>query len=177
MNKPCLIVIDVQEKLFPVMHGKEKLLRNLEILIKGFKLFGLPIFMTEQVPEKLGSTIESVRSLLDGVDSISKTSFSCASDPKFLSVSDSFSSNDGIVLAGIETHVCVYQTERDLIRRGHHVEVVTDAVSSRDPNNHRVALDRIRNNGGFLTTTEMLLFNIKADAKGEDFKELAKLVK
>ena len=159
------------------MHQKKSLLKNLEILIQGFKLFELPIFMTEQVPEKLGSTIYPISSLLDGVDPISKTSFSCASDPKFISVSDSLSSNDGIVLAGIETHVCVYQTERDLIRKGHHVEVVTDAVSSRDPSNHRVALDRISNNGGFLTTTEMLLFNIQADANGKDFKELAKLVK
>jgi len=177
MNNPCLVVIDVQERLFPVMHQKENLLKNLEILIKGFKLFDLPIFVTEQVPEKLGPTIDPIGSLLNGIEPISKTSFSCASDPKFMSDSNSLSNNDGIVLAGIETHVCVYQTERDLIRRGHHVEVVTDAVSSRDPNNHRVALDRIRNNGGFLTTAEMLLFNIQADASGKDFKELAKLVK
>jgi nicotinamidase-related amidase len=81
------------------------------------------------------------------------------------------------VLAGIESHVCVYQTERDLIHRGQHVEVVTDAVTSRDPNNHRIALDRIRNNGGFLTTVEMLLFSLQEKAEGETFKELIKLVK
>ena len=177
MNNLCLIVIDVQERLFPVMHQKEELLKNLEILIKGFKLFELPIFITEQVPEKLGPTIAPIVSLLDGIEPTSKTSFSCAADSKFMSASDSLNNNDGIVLAGIETHVCVYQTEKDLINRGHHVEVVTDAVSSRVPNNHRVALDRIRNNGGFLTTTEMLLFNIQADASGKDFKKLAKLVK
>ena len=96
---------------------------------------------------------------------------------EFLKRSESLSQNDGIILAGIETHICVYQTERDLIRRGHHVEVVTNAVGSRDKNNHDIALDRIRNNGGFLTTVEMLLFNLQEKAGGERFKKLTKLIK
>ena len=177
MKNPYLVVIDVQERLFPVMNEKEAFLKNLQILIKGFKLFGLPILLTEQVPDKLGPTIEPVRSILKDTEPIIKSSFSCAGDPGFLSQTDGLSTHDGIVLAGIETHVCVYQTERDLIRRGQHVEVVTNAVASRDANNHRIALDRIRNNGGFLTTAEMVLFNIQERAGGATFKELVKLVK
>ena len=177
MKNPNLVVIDVQERLFPVMNEKEAFLKNLQILIKGFKLFGLPILLTEQVPDKLGPTIEPVRSILKDTEPIIKSSFSCAGDPGFLSQTDGLSTHDGIVLAGIETHVCVYQTERDLIRRGQHVEVVTNAVASRDANNHRIALDRIRNNGGFLTTVEMVLFNIQERAGGATFKELVKLVK
>ena len=177
MKNPYLVVIDVQERLFPVMNEKEAFLKNLQILIKGFKLFGLPILLTEQVPDKLGPTIEPLRSILKDTEPIIKSSFSCAGDPGFLSQTDGLSTHDGIVLAGIETHVCVYQTERDLIRRGQHVEVVTNAVASRDANNHRIALDRIRNNGGFLTTAEMVLFNIQERAGGATFKELVKLVK
>ena len=177
MNNPYLVVIDVQERLFPVMNEKEAFLKNLQILIKGFQLFSLPILLTEQVPDKLGPTIEPVRSILKDTEPIIKSSFSCAGDPGFLSQTDGLSTHDGIVLAGIETHVCVYQTERDLIRRGQHVEVVTNAVASRDANNHRIALDRIRNNGGFLTTVEMVLFNIQERAEGATFKELVKLVK
>ena len=177
MKNPYLVVIDVQERLFPVMNEKEAFLKNLQILIKGFKLFGLPILLTEQVPDKLGPTIEPVRSILKDTEPIIKSSFSCAGDPGFLSQTDGLSTHDGIVLAGIETHVCVYQTERDLIRRGQHVEVVTNAVASRDTNNHRIALDRIRNNGGFLTTVEMVLFNIQERAGGAAFKELVKLVR
>ena len=177
MKNPYLVVIDVQERLFPVMNEKEAFLKNLQILIKGFKLFGLPILLTEQVPDKLGPTIEPLRSILKDTEPIIKSSFSCAGDPGFLSQTDGLSTHDGIVLAGIETHVCVYQTERDLIRRGQHVEVVTNAVASRDTNNHRIALDRIRNNGGFLTTAEMVLFNIQERAGGATFKELVKLVK
>ena len=177
MKNPYLVVIDVQERLFPVMHDKEAFLKNLRILIKGFKLFDLPILLTEQVPDKLGPTIEPVRSILNDTEPIIKSSFSCAGDPGFLSQTDGLNTHDGIVLAGIETHVCVYQTERDLIRRGQHVEVVTNAVASRDANNHRIALDRIRNNSGFLTTVEMVLFNIQERAGGARFKELVKLVK
>ena len=177
MKNPYLVVIDVQERLFPVMNEKEAFLKNLQILIKGFKLFGFPILLTEQVPDKLGPTIEPVRSILKDTEPIIKSSFSCAGDPGFLSQTDGLSTHDGIVLAGIETHVCVYQTERDLIRRGQHVEVVTNAVASRDANNHRIALDRIRNNGGFLTTVEMVLFNIQERAGGATFKELVQLVK
>ena len=177
MKNPYLVVIDVQERLFPVMNEKEAFLKNLQILIKGFKLFGLPILLTEQVPDKLGPTIEPLRSILKDTEPIIKSSFSCAGDPGFLSQTDGLSTHDGIVLAGIETHVCVYQPERDLLRRGQHVEVVTNAVASRDANNHRIALDRIRNNGGFLTTAEMVLFNIQERAGGTRFKELVKRVK
>ena len=177
MKNPYLVVIDVQEKLFPVMRDREELLSNLEILIQGFKLFGLPIILTEQAPDKLGPTIEPIRSLLEDVQPITKTSFSCAADPAFMACSSALGGSDGVVLAGIETHVCIYQTERDLIRRGQHVEVVTNAVASRDINNHGIALDRIRNNGGFLTTVEMLLFNIQEHAEDDTFKKLVQLVK
>ena len=84
MKTPCLVVIDVQEKLFPVIHNGKELLENLDILIKGFKLFDLPIIVTEQVPEKLGSTIEPIRSLLSDIDPISKSFFSCAKDAEFM---------------------------------------------------------------------------------------------
>ena len=177
MKNPFLVVIDVQEKLFPIMHEKEAFLKNLQILIKGFQLFKLPILLTEQVPEKLGPTIGPIKSLLKDIDPIIKTNFSCAGDPGFTSHSSRLSSCDGIVLAGIESHICVYQTERDLIRRGEHVEVVTNAVTSRKLNNHQIALDRIRNNGGFLTTVEMVLFNLQEKAEGDTFRKLIKLVK
>tara|TARA_B100000214_G_scaffold373740_1_gene354735 strand:- start:1138 stop:1671 length:534 start_codon:yes stop_codon:yes gene_type:complete len=177
MRNPYLVIIDVQEKLFPAMHGKDDFLKNISLLIKGFKLFNLPIILTEQVPEKLGSTINPVLELLGDVEPIKKSSFSCASDTGFMIRTNSLTSNDGVVLAGIETHVCVYQTERDLIHRGQHVEVVTDAVTSRNKNNHSIALDRIRNNGGFLTTAEMLLFSLQQSAGDDRFKELARIIK
>ena len=177
MKNPYLVVIDVQEKLFPVINEKETFLENLKILIKGFQLFALPIILTEQVPEKLGSTVEPIKSLLPDTKPIIKSSFSCAADAGFSLKANYMTDCDGVVLAGIETHICIYQTERDLIHRGEHVEIVTDAVASRNFNNHQIALDRIRNNGGFLTTVEMLLFSLQEKAEGETFRKLIKLVK
>ena len=121
--------------------------------------------------------MKPIKDILKDTQPIIKTSFSCAADPEFMTQTSRLSGYDGVVLAGIETHVCIYQTERDLIHRAEHVEVVTNAVTSRDINNHSVALDRIRNNGGFLTTVEMLLFNIQEKAGGDRFRELVKLVK
>ena len=83
MKNPYLVIIDVQEKLIPVIHDKENLLSNIEILIRGFKIFDLPIIVTEQVPDKLGPTVKSIKYLLDDVDPI-KSSFSCAGEFEFL---------------------------------------------------------------------------------------------
>ena len=177
MKNPYLVIIDIQEKLFPVISNKEELLRKIEMLIKGFQLFRLPIIITEQVPDKLGLTIEPIRALLPDAEVIKKSSFSCAGDSGFIASTGDLQNVDGVVLAGIETHICVYQTEKDLRSHGQHVEVVTDAVSSRDQNNHTIALERIRSNGGLLTTVEMLLFTIQGKAQGSNFKELVKLVK
>ena len=177
MKNPCLVVIDVQEKLYPVVQNKDNFLKNLEILIKGFRLLDLPIIVTEQVPQKLGHTVYPVRSLLSDVEPIPKSSFSCASNDKFKSKCDELLNVDGYVLAGIETHVCIYQTQKQMSLLGKHVEVVADAVSSRNKTNHDVALDRIRNSGGFLTTTEMILFELAGNAEGIIFKQLSKLVK
>ncbi len=167
----------MQEKLFPVIHNKENLLKKIEILIKRFQLFELPILIIEQVLEKLGKTINPIRSLLKHVDPIKKSTFSFAEDSGFNTQINYLSNCDGVVLDGIETHICIYQTERALIHRGYHVEVVTDAIASRDLNNHQIAIDRISNNGGFLTTVEMLLFNIQERVNNETFNSLVQLVK
>ena len=106
----------------------------------------------------LTNTIEPIMSLVPDLKPISKSSFSCAGDLGFTWQAGSYSSCDGVVLAGIETQVCVYQTDRDLIHGGQYVEVVTDGVTSRDSNNHGIALDRIRNNDGWMCQLSSGLF-------------------
>ena len=176
MIKPCLVVIDVQEKLYPVIHKREKLIKNIEKLIKGFKLFNLPIILTEQVPENLGPTINSINNLIE-IKPIVKNSFSCVSSSQFMERIDSLKDCDGIVLAGIESHICIYQTERDLIKRDYHVEVAADAIASREKNNHILSIDRMRQNGGLMTSVEMLLFDIQKYVDSSTFKKLIRLVK
>ena len=176
MKNPCLVIVDVQEKLFPVMNEKQSLLRNLIILIKGFQLFKLPVIITEQVPEKLGNTIEEIASLFDKVDPIVKSSFSCLGESKFLERLETINA-DEIILAGIESHVCIYQTSHDLLEQQKHVEVVVDSISSRNVNNHNTAIDRMKMEGVSLTSVEMLLFSFQKSASGDNFKKLVNLIK
>ncbi len=176
MKNPCLVIIDVQEKLFPVMKDRQTLLKNLIILIKGFQLFKLPVIITEQVPEKLGNTIEEIASLFDTVDPVVKSSFSCLGESKFLERLEVLNA-DEIILAGIESHVCVYQTSHDLLEKSKHVEVVVDSISSRNINNHNTAIARMKMEGVSLTSVEMLLFFLQKSATGDNFRKLVKLVK
>ena len=176
MKNPCLVVIDMQEKLFPAISNNEILLENIEILIRGFQLFDFPIVVTEQVPDKLGKTIDRVTTLFKQVKPIIKSSFSCLGEPNFIKFLETYNPSE-IILAGLETHVCVYQTALDLIKENKHVEVVANGVSSRDVDNHLVALSRMQNQGVLLNTVEMLFFNIQKKAEGDIFKKLIKLLK
>ena len=176
MKNPCLVIIDVQEKLFPIMKDRQTLLKNLIILIKGFQLLKLPVITTEQVPEKLGHTIEEVASLFDKLDPVVKSSFSCLGESEFLERLEAINA-DEIVLAGIESHVCVYQTSHDLLEKGKHVEVVVDSISSRNVNNHNTAIARMKMEGVSITSVEMLLFLLQKSASGDNFRKLVKLIK
>jgi len=176
MNSHCLVVLDVQEKLFPVMYEKQTLLNNLSVLIKGFQLFELPIIVTEQVPSKLGKTINDVLSLFNQIDAVDKSTFSCAGEPEFIKRLDQTGANR-IILAGIESHVCVYQTALDLLKQRRKVEIIVDCISSRNLNNHNVAVEMMKMKGVSLSTIEMLLFSIQKSASGDIFRKLVKLIK
>src|SRR3972149_2232226 len=128
-----LIIVDVQEKLFRVIYQKEKLADNLQRLIKGIQVLKVPIIATEQYPRGLGPTISEVAQLLN-VQPIPKLSFSCCGNEDFLKTLKALGRKQ-VLVAGIESHVCVYQTVADLAGSGYEVHVVTDAVSSRTPEN------------------------------------------
>ncbi len=176
---PCkchtvLVVVDVQGKLAQIAHESESFLRNLKILIKGFNVLGLPIIWTEQLPDKLGATLPEIAEILDG-EPIIKKDFSCAREENFINALEKLEVHH-VVLAGIETHVCVYQTAKDLLEN-YDVSVVADAVSSRTEFNKQIGLDKILLEGGLQTSVEMLLFELQETAVGDAFRELIKLVK
>ncbi len=172
----ALIVVDVQGKLARVMHDAETLIKNLRILIQGAHLLSVPIIWTEQVPEKLGATIPEIAELLQEQKPVTKTVFSCAREPEFMQALEALDCQH-VLLCGIETHVCVYQTAIDLLEMGYHVDIVADAVSSRNEKNKEIGLDRIMLAGGTLTSVETVLFEIQEVAAGDRFKALIKIVK
>jgi len=171
-----LIVVDIQGNLFQAMQDKENLLANTAKVIKGAKIFNLPIIVTEQIPEKLGQTIPAIAQELTGVETIDKESFSCWGNNKFQEKLKSISRRKAIIM-GIECHVCVYQTVIDLIDNGYSVHVVADAVSSRTKENRDIGLAAMKNAGAHLTSTEMVLFELLHSAGDAKFKEIYKIVK
>ncbi|MCC7299544.1 MAG: hydrolase [Verrucomicrobia bacterium] len=170
-----LVFIDVQGRLAELVDGSEPLFKNLRRLLEGMKVLDVPVVVTEQIPEKLGATRDEFLSFISEPP-IAKTSFSCCGEPAFCTAVEKLKRTQ-IILCGIETHVCVYQTAIDLRDAGYEVQVVTDAVSSRDPANKTLALRRLEVEGISLTGTEMVLFELLGDAKDPAFKSILQIVK
>jgi nicotinamidase-related amidase len=176
VEKTTLVIIDVQEKLSRVMHEKEKLFENLQKLIKGVQILEIPILVTEQNPNGLGPTVPELAPLLSDTKPIIKFSFSCCGEEPFIREIEKMNRKQ-ILLTGIETHVCVYQTAIDLIEAGYEVHTVIDCVSSRTLENKNLALDKIKSEGSKLTSVEIALFELLRTAKSPNFKDLSKIVK
>jgi len=172
----ALVLVDVQAKLVPAMHNKETLLQNLKRLLRGLRVLGVPILWTEQNPAGLGPTLPEIANLLPDQKPIGKFSFSCCGSELFVDKLNALNRKN-LLIAGIEAHVCVYQTAADLISLQCNVQIVADAVASRTPENKLIGLEKSKTVGASLTSTETVLFELLKDAKSEKFKEISKIVK
>ena len=179
MLKPetaLLNVIDVQGRLAHVVSDSEEMRRNVVRLIEGAKLFDIPILATEQVPDKLGDTVPEVVEALGSVERLTKETFSCYPEEPIREAYEA-AGRKQVIVCGIESHVCVYQTVMDLLWNEFQVHLVVDAIASRSPRNRDVAVMRMEREGAYLTTTEMALFELQHDCRGERFRALSRLVK
>jgi nicotinamidase-related amidase len=172
----CLIVVDVQGKLAQLAVDKELLFKNIRILIQAARVLDIPILWCQQVPEALGPTVPEIAELLTGSQPINKASFSCCGQEQFNAELNALG-REQVLLCGIETHVCIYQTAMDLMEGGLDVTVIGDAVSSRTASNRHIALTRLAAEGAHVSSTEMVLFELLKTAKHPQFKEIAKLIK
>ena len=172
-----LLVIDVQERLAAAMQpdARARLEKNAAVLIKAAQRLGLPVVATEQYPKGLGHTVAPLRELL-GEDPLHKLEFSCgASKPIARRIVTT--GRRQVIVAGMEAHVCVFQTVRDLLRGEFAVFVAQDAVLSRSEANRQVGLQLCEKAGATLTSTETVLFDLLGEAGTPEFKELAPLIK
>ncbi len=173
----ALIVIDVQERLTPAMDPKvyERIRNNIIKLIKGFKIIGSPVLVTQQYTKGLGNTVSEITAEA-GNDFFEKVTFSCCGEKAFVEELK----NKGIrnvVLAGMETHVCVLQTAVDLLEAGFGVHVVADSVCSRAKFNWEIGLRFMEKAGAVVTISEAVLFQLLGTAGTPEFKEVSKLIK
>jgi isochorismate hydrolase len=171
-----LHIIDIQEKLFNVMHEKEQLRDNMYKLLKGVQILNLPVIWIEQYPQGLGPTIPELKELMPGQKPLEKMCFSSCRKPEFLEELKKKGRNQ-VLIMGIETHVCVYQTVIGLLDRGYDVRVVADAVSSRTRSNYEFGLRSMENRGAKLTTVEMALFELLAEAGSDQFRKISRLIR
>ena len=176
INNTVLTIIDIQGNLAHAMHDKESLFKSLKQLIKGFTALDIPIVLTEQNPKGLGPTLPEIMELLPGVEAISKMSFSCCDEKSYMDSLNALGKKQ-ILIAGIETHICVYQTSAALLDMGYQVQVVADAAASRFPENRKLALKKMVRMGIEMTNVEMALFELLKTADHEKFREIVKIIK
>jgi nicotinamidase-related amidase len=168
-----LLLIDLQERLMPAIYDGETVVARALRLAEASRLLDVPIRATEQYPDGLGRTVPPLAEYPQAT--LAKTTFSAVADPGFSELLPAGVSE--IIVAGCEAHVCVLQTVAALLPGGHRVLLVRDAVGSRDPADRDAAIDRARQHGAEIVTSEMVLFEWLRDSRHPLFREVQKLVK
>ncbi len=159
-----LVLIDIQGKLARIVDNSEFVIQNIANMVQGAKVLGLPILWLEQYPKGLGPT------------PIEKITFSAYDTPEFVAALEA-TGRKKVLIAGIETHICVYQTTAHLLQNGYEVEVLADCVSSRTALNTQIGLEKMKQCGAKITSVEMALFEMQQIARGDEFKAISKIIK
>ncbi len=170
-----LLIVDVQVKLVPLIANAERMISNCRRLIAGAKILDVPAFATEQYPKGLGATVGALQELLGSIPE--KHRFSCAEVLNWGMAAEQADNRFQIVVAGIESHVCVLQTVFDLLAAGFQVFVPADAIASRGELDWKIALDRMSSGGAVITTTESVLFEWCERSGTAEFKQISQLIK
>ena len=178
-HRAALLVIDVQVRLVAAMPEERMrwVQKNTQTMLSGARELGLPIVVTEQYPKGIGATIAEVLEVLpEDHERIPKVDFSCCAVPEVMKQLDTHQRKQ-LILCGMETHICVFQTARDLLRQGYEVFVPQDTVISRSDANHEIGLQLMERAGAVITSTETALFDMLEKAGTPEFKVISKLIK
>jgi nicotinamidase-related amidase len=170
-DRSALLLIDVQDRLFPHIHERQSMLARIDLLISAANLMKIPVLATEQYPKGLGKTIEQISRAIPNLQPLEKLDFSCLAATGF---KDRLAAirRPQVVLTGIETHVCVTQTALDLIAHGEEVFIVADATGSRRALDAEIALRRLDHAGAIIMTAESVVFEWLRRAGTDVFKAL-----
>ena len=173
-----LVIVDTQERLMSSMEEKVRALvsKNISILIQVAQYLKIPIIITEQYPKGLGKTLNEISSIATNIIPLEKISFSCMGSEEF-SNSIRNLKRTKILLTGVETHICCYQSTLDLLESGFIVHVISDATCSRNKHNWQIALNSLKDAGSYISTTEQVIFDLARVAGTDVFKLISSLVK
>lgn len=177
LEDSLVLIIDVQEKLLNAVFNKEQVEKKSAIIAEAAKILGIPVVVTEQYPKGLGNTIPAVKdALAEDTEIFEKTAFSALNNEEILEAIKKHNKKQ-ILIFGIETHICVSQTTAALRELGYEVSVIKDACGSRAEEEYLAGLERMKDNGAYIVTTEIALFEWLKGAKHPNFKAVQALIK
>jgi len=174
----ALMVVDIQERLMPVIESRDQVVKNAVLLLKAAKAMKIPILATTQYVARIGDLLPEIMAELEGVSPIDKMEFGGFNNKAVKKAIGHLPKEiDTVILCGVETHICIYQTSLGAILEGYKVWVPADAVSSRVRHNHRTGISRIREIGGVVANTELVIYELLHKAGTQEFKELLPFLK
>jgi nicotinamidase-related amidase len=174
----ALVVVDIQQKLLPPIFNKEELVRNSSLLIRLANILEMPILVSTQYAKGLGETVPEIAQLIPDLHAIDKLEFGCFNKDSFCSAIKSLpGSRNTMLLCGMETHICVMQTALGALDQGYLVHVASDAVGSRAEWNWKIGLERMRDAGCVISSTEMMMYELLRKSGTPAFKELLQHLK
>jgi len=173
----ALAVIDIQEKLLPPIWEKERMVRNSQLLLRLANIMSIPVVATTQYAKGLGQIVPEIASLLPETKPMDKLEFGCFGNGEFCSAVSRLALRNTLLICGMETHICVMQTALGALSQGLNVHVAADAVSSRAELNWKLGLDRMRDAGAVISSTEMMTYELMGKSGTPIFKEMLKYIK
>ncbi len=172
-----LLVVDVQEKLLPLVERSCEVALEMQRVIKGFQILQLPIVVTEQYPKGLGCTVPALKNCLGPAQEYwSKTTFSALGDPTIRERLLQMPVKQWVIM-GLEAHVCVLQTVKDLLKLQKEVVVLNDAIASRSVYDFSTGIAEMRDCGARISSTEIVFFELLGSSQAAGFKEISGLIK
>ncbi|HYY69998.1 MAG TPA: hydrolase [Terriglobales bacterium] len=174
----ALSVVDIQEKLLPPIFEKERMVRNSQLLIRLAVILDIPVLLSTQYSKGLGPTVPEIASLLPQVTTFDKSEFGCFNNEAYSTCIKSLPGNrNTLLVCGMESHICVTQTVLGALNSGYIAHVASDAVSSRSEWNWKIGLERMRQAGAVISSTEMIIYELLHTASGAAFKEMLQYLK
>ncbi len=177
VDECILAVVDIQEKLLPKIHEKDRVIRNSQLLIRLARILFLPVVVTTQYSKGLGATVPEILSLLPNVTPMDKLEFGCFGSGEFCTAVSTLANRNTLLVCGIETHICVMQTVLGALNQGLNVHVAADAVGSRAELNWKLGLDRMREAGAVISSAEMMIYELLGKSGSPGFKEMLQYLK
>lgn len=176
-REDCILVgIDFQDRMIQGMDQAEKMMEYSQHLFRGAQIYQVPILLTTQYKKGLGEVTDSILQYTPGKESLDKNAFSIMGE-KTIEQALKETGKTQVIITGMESHICVLASVRDLIDAGYQVFVARDCISSRDPMRHRNGIDQMREYGAVISNSESLLFEIAKVSGTPEFKEMQQLIK